>query len=127
MRVLKLLVLFLVCFKLNAQNTCFQKAIFGTGTGWQGHSTFEINNKIYIVGGWDFSVFTTEVWEFDPATNVWTQKNNFPGPGRRCGIAFAIGGKGYFGTGDNGTPFSNYLNDFYEYDPVLDTWTQKNN
>lgn len=126
MRILKLLLILLVCFKLNAQNTWLQKASF-TGTGRIGHSSFVINNKIYFVGGWDFSTNYAELWEFDPATNIWTQKANFPGAGRRVGVAFAIGTKGYYGTGDNGSPFSTYLNDFYEYDSTTDTWTQKGN
>lgn len=126
MKWIKTILIILVCLKLNAQNTWLQRASF-SGTARQGLSSFEINNKIYIVGGWDFTNFYNELWEFDPATNIWTQKTSLPAPGRRSGIAFAIGNKGYYGTGDNGTSFSNYLNDFWEYDPTLDTWTQKAN
>lgn len=121
------LVLIMVCgLQAGAQNTWLQKASF-TGNGRDGHSSFVINNKIYFVGGWDFTTNYKELWEFDPATNVWTQKADFPGAGRRVGVAFAIGTKGYYGTGDNGSPFSTYLNDFYEYDAITDTWTQKGN
>lgn len=126
MKWIKTILIIIVCLKLNAQNTWLQRASF-SGTARQGLSSFEINNKIYIVGGWDFTNFYNELWEFDPATNIWTQKTSLPAPGRRGGIAFAIGNKGYYGTGDNGTPFSNYLSDFWEYDPALDTWTQKAN
>ena len=37
-------------------------------------------------------------------------------------VAFAIGSKGYLGLGTNN---GNHLYDFWEYDPVTDSWTQK--
>ena len=37
--------------------------------------------------------------------------------------SFAIGSYGYIGTGYNNT----YLTDFWQYDPVANTWTQKAN
>ena len=44
---------------------------------------------------------------------------------RRHAVGFSIGNKGYVGTGyDNNI---NYHNDFWEYDPATDTWTQKAN
>lgn len=110
---------------VNAQDTWLQRLSFGTIR--QGISSFDINNKIYIVGGWDYTVFYNDLWEFDPTTNTWTQKANFPAAGRHTGVAFSIGNKGYYGTGDNGVTFTNYLNDFYEYDPTLNSWTQKAN
>ena len=58
------------------------------------------------------------------AQNVWTQKTNFSGAPRYHSVAFAIGNKIYVGTGWNNT---SYYNDFYEYDPASDTWTQKAN
>lgn len=45
---------------------------------------------------------------------------------QRCLMeAFTIGAKGYIGTGNN--PNTGAYNDFWEYDPVSDTWTQKAN
>ncbi len=40
---------------------------------------------------------------------------------RNGAVAFALNGKGYVGTGYNGTT---YLKDFWEYDPEANTWTQ---
>jgi N-acetylneuraminic acid mutarotase len=56
------------------------------------------------------------------AQNTWLAKSNFTGIARTAAVAFSIGGKGYLGTGTdfNGTSY----NDFWEYDPVPDTWTQ---
>lgn len=52
--------------------------------------------------------------------DYWTQKTNLPGASRDGAVGFAIGNKGYFGTGFDG----NYKKDFWEYDPATDTWTQ---
>ncbi len=57
---------------------------------------------------------------------VWTQKAYFT-PGNRAGaFAFAIGNKGYVGSGVTQiSPTSiAYVSDFWEYDPSLDVWTQ---
>ncbi len=81
-----------------------------------------IDGKAYVVGGWNFSTFFTELWMYDPVLDAWTQKASLPGPGRQTGVAFAIDGIGYYGTGnDSNTKF----NDWYAYDPVADAWTQK--
>lgn len=67
-----------------------------------------------------------DLWEYDPAANAWTQKADFPTEGRAGAAAFAIAGKGYVGTGEvvHGSG-QILLNDFWEYDPVADHWTQK--
>lgn len=59
------------------------------------------------------------------AQGIWHQKANFGGVTRSGAVGFSIGNKGYIGTGlDN---FSNKLNDFWEWDQVTNTWTQKAN
>lgn len=55
---------------------------------------------------------------------IWTQKANFPGVARYAAFEFVIGNKGYMGTGRDGNIEKQ---DFWEYDPALDTWTQKSN
>jgi hypothetical protein len=57
------------------------------------------------------------------ATNTWTPKTSL-GTGRRDAVGFAIGNKGYIGTGN---AYSAALADFWEFDPVANTWTQKAN
>ncbi|WP_199121052.1 cadherin-like beta sandwich domain-containing protein [Pedobacter sp. ASV28] len=58
------------------------------------------------------------------AGNNWVQKTDFGGVGRFYAAGFSIGSKGYIGTGDIG---SGYTDDFWEYDSVTGAWTQKAN
>ena len=55
---------------------------------------------------------------------IWTQRANCSATGRLCPVGVNINGKGYIGTGWNGTV---NLTDMWEYDPTLNTWTQKAN
>jgi len=87
---------------------------------------FEINGKGYLGTGFDGSVRLNDFWQYDPVNNFWEQKANFPGAPRNEAVGFGLLGKGYIGTGTglNGTTPTNYQ-DFYEYDPEFNTWTQK--
>ena len=82
---------------------------------------FSILGKGYVACGWHIgSPQLTDLWEYDPIGDSWTQKANFPGPGRYSTISVATTTKGYVGLG-----YSPYANDWWEYDPVLDQWTAK--
>ncbi len=90
------------------------------------------NGKIYAIGGWTFTadfcggqyVYATE--EFDPQTNTWSTKSDFPmrRPPNSCASNVSIGagsakGKIYvfiFNTQEPGTVAT------YEYDPAEDLW-----
>ena len=85
---------------------------------------FSVNGKGYIGTG---SSGVPDIWEYDPVNDSWIQKGNFPG-GNRTDIdraVFVICNKAYWGTGISAA--SNYSTDFWEYDPITDTWTQKVN
>lgn len=60
------------------------------------------------------------------AQGTWLQRADFGGNPRFYAVGFSIGDKGYLGTGYTNT-YENYgySDDFWEYDPVADTWTQK--
>jgi N-acetylneuraminic acid mutarotase len=102
--------------------TWSQKSNFpSTGRAWS--TALVINGKAYVAFGQDQMDVLAEVWEYNPATDVWTKKNNGPGA-RKLAYGFAANNKGYFGGGRTMEYGSDYL-DFYEYDPVADTWTTK--
>lgn len=60
------------------------------------------------------------------AAKIWTKKANFPTTARHRTTSFSIGNKGYVGLGHyNSGPEGNVLfEDFWEYDPASDSWTQ---
>ncbi len=92
--------------------------------------SFSIGNKGYIGTGiagrptHEGQVKYQDFWEWDPVTNVWTQKADFAGGIRYGAVGFSIGAKGYVGTG---TGVDGASNDFWEYDPSTNSWTQKAN
>ncbi len=91
------------------------------GGATDGAPTFVIDNKAYVAGG----VFSKKLYEFDMTTETWLEKAEIPGNvNRGWAFAFSINGKAYVGGGDNSTSFV-LTDDFREYDPITDTWTQK--
>ncbi|MCX6268882.1 MAG: T9SS type A sorting domain-containing protein [Bacteroidetes bacterium] len=126
LRVLIIAAIWLLPFCLIAQDTWTQKADFG-GIGRTEAVSFAIGSKGYIVTGekYDngFYICNRDLWEYDPATNIWSQKADFGGVGRYSATGFSIGTKGYVGWGLT-RPF-NYLSDFWEYDAISNTWSKK--
>ncbi|MBI4946004.1 MAG: T9SS type A sorting domain-containing protein [Bacteroidetes bacterium] len=58
---------------------------------------------------------------------TWTQKTSLPSAARITSVAFTIGNKGYFTTGQGVSTSTDYYDDLWEYNPQADTWTQKAN
>jgi IPT/TIG domain/Kelch motif len=89
--------------------------------------SFTIGNKSYVIGGILLSTLAdNEVYEFDASSKSWRTVQNFPGTPRYGATAFTINNKGYVlgGYGESGN--LNPLRDLWEYDPVNDSWTRKN-
>lgn len=106
-----------------------QKANFGGGSrDWP--LCFSIGNKVYMGLGSSGSNMN-DLWEYDPLTNAWTQKLSLGQldslgmavQGNLGAVAFSINGKGYVGTGIN---MAYTKKDFYEFDPIQNSWTTKN-
>ena len=74
------------------------------GTGYS-------NEELYMSGDYASNSF----WEYNPVTNIWIQKANYPGGATGDATGFSIGNKGYIA---NGT-------DFWEYDPIGNNWNKK--
>jgi N-acetylneuraminic acid mutarotase len=98
---------------------------------------FSINGKGYIGVGMidtvknnEFGVFETYyypsriLYEYNPTSECWIKKADFPGDPRIEAVAFTIGDKAYVGTG---LKFgrTGALKDFWEYDPKVNKWTRK--
>ena len=86
---------------------------------------FSIGTNGYLTTGvgTPSGVFTlyNDLWEWNQLNNTWTQKANLPGGGRYGAVGFAIGEKGYVGTGWTNTS----MEDFWEWDKATNIWTQK--
>ncbi|TAL61554.1 MAG: hypothetical protein EPN85_04535, partial [Bacteroidetes bacterium] len=107
-----------------ASNVWTQKANFG-GLGRSGAVGFSIPSigKGYIgTGGTTAAAQSSDFWEWNQATNTWTQKANFGGGLRVNAVGFSIGDKGYIGTGWEHYGMSKPVAaDFWEYAPDTTT------
>ena len=90
-----------------------------------------LNGKGYMGTGWNGTTYYSDFWEYDATANTWTQKDNFgstpnnlAGLARKSAVAFAIGTKGYVGTGENSLGVAQ--SDFWEYDTATNDWRQVN-
>lgn len=96
-----------------------QRTNFG-GTGRHRASGFSIGNRGYIgighVNGNNINISYKDFWEYDPSTDSWSQKADYPIPNYGA-IAFATSTRGYIGGGAALGP------EFYEYNPQTNTWT----
>jgi N-acetylneuraminic acid mutarotase len=93
--------------------------------------SFSINDKIYVGLGTNYNRADkmqtyTDFFEYDPATDKWTAKANFPTVGRDQPVFFTIANKGYVGTGNtNPSSAASVKSDFWEYDPATNKWSAK--
>ena len=79
-----------------------------------------IANKGYIglghMNGTGNNIVYSDWWEFDPATNSWTQKSDYP-IGTYGSIAFSVENYAYV----NGGVYAGQ--DYYKYSPATNEWT----
>lgn len=82
--------------------------------------THEGVQKAYVgLGQTPTIAYMNDLWEYNPATQAWTQKANFAGAPRREAVSFVIEQTAYVGTGSTLTGLSK---DFYAYNPNLNEW-----
>jgi len=95
--------------------------------------SFSINNLGYVGTGMNNADANlgnplNDFWAYDAVSNSWTTKASFPGS-LSSGVYFATGfsadNKGYICGGKRGP--NNYTDEFWEYKPTTDQWTQRQN
>ncbi|GAB4143068.1 MAG: hypothetical protein Fur0041_18200 [Bacteroidia bacterium] len=92
----------------------------GSGLARGSACAFAVLNKGYVcTGQGDWGAFLKDNWEYDPASDTWTQKADFPGTARRAAVSFVIDNIAYVGTGQDATGLKK---DFYKFDPVNNLW-----
>lgn len=121
-----LVVLLMLVMLLGATNVAFATEDLGSWetkadmpTGRSGIGAVVVNEKIYVIGGYNSGCLNT-VEEYNPVTDTWTTKANMPTARYDLGVA-TVDGKIYAIGGDNGSRLSTVE----EYDPVTDSWTTK--
>jgi hypothetical protein len=92
------------------------------GDGWRYYgNAFAVGGKGYAGCGTSNTAFTPSAsfYEYNPTTNVWTQKTNFAG-GARSHVSCAGNSiNGFMGMGGSN------LSDWYQYTPISNTWLAK--
>ncbi|MBK8847629.1 MAG: T9SS type A sorting domain-containing protein [Bacteroidetes bacterium] len=106
-------------------NTWTAKASMGMGSLFGGVG-MAIGSKFYVGTGTS-SGYQKIFWAYDPGTNAWTQKADFGGAAKIYASGLSINGKGYLGLGGEITNIGIGKNDWWEYDTLLNNWTQKAN
>ena len=82
-------------------------------------TTEEEKGRVYAIGGFDSSGYSSENASFDPFENVWTGRRPLVTP--RTKLAVATHEFDFYAFGGLGLPTDNT-----KYDHVADTWTTKN-
>lgn len=84
---------------------------------------FSIGNYGYMGFGTDGGAVFSDLYQYDPASDTWTQKAS-ASFGMEDLVSMVIGNKAYIGIGNPLGPGTD-PNQFYAYDPLTDTWAQK--
>jgi hypothetical protein len=90
-------------------------------TARSGSVAITLNDKIYVVGGYNSGGYLSANEEFDPVNNAWTSKASMPTPRSYAGGG-SVGGGVYVigGYNSNGTLSVNE-----EYNPSTNSWTSR--
>lgn len=111
----------IISAELFSQNTWTAKANIG-GFSRESAVGFSVNGKGYVCCGRSgTSTYLTDLWEYDPTLDTWTQKLSYPGTGSFNPTAFVIGNLAYVGLGASPTTQT----DWWEYNPATNTWASK--
>ncbi|MFD2569232.1 Kelch repeat-containing protein [Spirosoma soli] len=85
---------------------------------------FSLNNKGYVFLGDPDIEQNKRVYEYDPITDIWSRKKDFPGQPRILPTSFSLNGYGYCGGGYRRGSTFQYFKEFWKYNPTTDEWTQ---
>lgn len=80
---------------------------------------FVISGLVYLATGENGSV-TSSTWEYNPATDRWTQKTGFEATGRTGAVAFSLNNRGFVATGRNGSLIMDNAYEFLPNDEKVD-------
>ena len=87
---------------------------------------FEIDDYAYVGMGHGDDGIYNDLYRYDHPTDSWITLTNLPGEGRVAGTQFSFNGKGYVLSGDGEDHDHMEEGEFWEYDPIFDSWTELN-
>lgn len=113
---------FVFCFLSYAQGQKWVQKSNLPSSARHGAFGFSVGNKGYVGTGHINSgtvtdLYYSDLWEYNPSNDSWTQKADVPIPDVAYGLAFGFGDFGYIG----------YGYDFYQFSPISNSYTQLNN
>jgi len=93
-------------------------------------TSFVLNDEGYVVGGLTDGSFSRKMYSYNIAQDDWDAEPSWggelgSGQNRGSAVSFVINEKAYVGLGQGNT--AGFYNDFWEYNPLDTTWTQKAN
>ena len=104
-----------------------QMADFG-GIARHRSTGLSIGNKAYMglghYNGGGTNILFDDWWEYDPATGAWTQKADYQGGPCYHAAGFTVDNIGYVGTGRISASGSILVQDFFQYNPLTNSWSQ---
>jgi len=131
--------IFLIGTLISCQRTSEEELIgdWRRGQTFPGHgrshaTTFVIDDKGYVIGGFDGSnSLRRELFIFDHTAGergAWLDRRYIPNEmtARQQAVGFSLYRKGYIGTGwaHINTDRETFLSDFWQYDPVNESWIE---
>jgi len=110
-----------MCFQVQAQDWVQVTSLPNVFNETHHSFAFSFDDMGYIVSGNSDSGVRDNFYQYNPATDSWTELAPFPGGARGYAIGDIWNGKAYFGFGDDGT---SRLNDLWVFDPSNMSWTE---
>ena len=120
-------------WKYNAQTSTWTRLNNFPGSLRGGQVSFVANGKGYMglgyqvtTGSFSDALYMKDLWEYDPTSDTWSSKADFPGSARSDASVFVINNVAYVGAGytkDVAGPTNPYtLKDFYSFDSTSNAW-----
>ena len=110
-----------MCFQVKAQDWVQVTSLPNVFNETHHSFAFSFDDMGYIVSGNSDSGVRDNFYQYNPATDSWTELAPFPGGARGFAIGDIWNGKAYFGFGNDGT---SRLNDLWVFDPSNMSWTE---